>query len=145
MAQNPHRILGLLGFIRGRAISFIEASLAREGIDDLLVPHGSILAILFKHGGPMTVSEIVEKSHRGKSTITELLCKMERNGYVTKLGSPEDQRVVLIDLTPKARKIQPAFNRISKEMIGFVFRNLSAEETETFLELANRMAAGMED
>ena len=41
------------------------------------------------------MSELAKQVHRTKSTVTALVEKLERNGYVLRIPDPEDSRGVL--------------------------------------------------
>ena len=59
------------------------------------------------------MSELAKQVHRTKSTVTALVEKLERNGYVLRIPDPEDSRGVLVRLTDKGRALEPAFEAIS--------------------------------
>lgn len=61
--------------------------------------HLSILRFLQKQG-PATVTEIQEHLYTSASTASTLLKQLEEAGYVDRTRSTEDNRVVIIKLTP---------------------------------------------
>ena len=54
----------------------------------------------------ITVGEICEKLMLDNGTVSPLLKKMEKAGYITRSRSAEDDRVVIITLTQKGRELQ---------------------------------------
>ena len=52
------------------------------------------------------VSEICGKLYLDNGTVSPLLKKLEKEGLICKTRSPEDERVVLVNLTEKGRALQ---------------------------------------
>lgn len=55
---------------------------------------------LWEHDGA-SVGELGERLYLNNSTLTPLLKRMERDGYITRMRKPEDERAVVIRLTEK--------------------------------------------
>ena len=53
----------------------------------------------------MTVGEICEKLYLNNGTLSPLLKTLEKNGFLTRQRSTEDERTVLISLTDKGKKL----------------------------------------
>ncbi|PWJ90940.1 MarR family transcriptional regulator [Mesorhizobium sp. M7D.F.Ca.US.004.03.1.1] len=62
---------------------------------------------------PRTVGDLGNALGMDTGTITPLLKRLETCGMVTRMRDPEDERRVLVDLTPAARSIQDAVWSIS--------------------------------
>lgn len=65
-------------------------------------------------------------------TLTPVLKRMEKNGYIVRTRNPEDERQVMIDLTEKAFNIK---EKILSE-IASCYSNLELNEQEYFDLLA---------
>ena len=61
--------------------------------------------VLWEKDG-ITVGEICERLMLDNGTVSPLLKKMERAGYITRSRSVEDDRVVVITLTEQGRAMQ---------------------------------------
>lgn len=133
--ENKNHIISIISSVHKKANEFIKKRLLENGIDDLLLPHGSILSVLYKSHFPLKVSEITEKIKRTKSTVTELIIKLEKNGYVTKTPSDSDMRVIYIGLTEKARNLEPIFKAISNEMLSSFYKDFTEEEINKYMAL----------
>ena len=70
------------------------------------------------------MSELAKQVHRTKSTVTALVEKLERNGYVLRIPDPEDSRGVLVRLTDKGRALEPAFEAISNGLQRLITERL---------------------
>ena len=54
----------------------------------------------------MSVKELGEKLFLDSGTLTPLLKKLEAQGYITRLRSDEDERVLIVETTPKGRRLR---------------------------------------
>ena len=59
----------------------------------------------------ISVSELGKKLYLDSGTLTPLLKKMEKQGLLQRPRDPEDERIVLIALTPKGRDLQAKTER----------------------------------
>ena len=114
---------------------FILAELEKVGLSDIAPSHGDILVRLL-------ACEACNMVHRTKSTVTALVEKLERNGYVLRIPDPEDSRGVLVRLTDKGRALEPAFEAISNGLQRLITDRLSEEETALLDRLLDKCVNG---
>jgi DNA-binding MarR family transcriptional regulator len=91
-----HRLLTLLRYFRRYA-----RRVKGEGIS---LRDYSVLRFLLE-SGPSRVGQIQAFLYRSPSTTSVLIAHMEEQGYVTRTRSQQDNRVVIVDLTPAGRKM----------------------------------------
>ncbi len=123
------QILSLISKIHEKGNKFILQELNSSGITDLAPSHGDILAMLYQHD-KLTMKEIADKIHRSKPTVTILVAKLERLGFVTREKSTEDSRITYIMLTSKSEDFKPIFEKISKDLNKMLFKNLTNKEVQ---------------
>ncbi len=70
-----------------------------------------VFLVLWEQDG-ITVGEICRKLMLDSGTLSPLLKKMERSGYIVKVHSKEDERSVLISLTETGRELQETAKNI---------------------------------
>jgi DNA-binding MarR family transcriptional regulator len=76
-------------------------------LDELGLTYVQYLALLVLwEEAPLPVGAIGARLHLETSTLTPLLKRMEENGLVTRTRDAQDERRVLIDLTPEAWAMQ---------------------------------------
>lgn len=136
---NKNLVISKISQIRREIFDYIEAELSKRGIDGLVVSHGNILDILYDNNGRLTMKEISEGIHRSKSTVTQLVDKLLKSGYVTKEIDPEDKRFSYIVLTDKGLGIKNDFREISHEVIKKFYKEFTDEEIDTLLFLLDRV------
>lgn len=74
--------------------------------DSLGLTYPQYAALVALHEGQdQTVTQLGDKMHLESSTLTPLLKRLESMGYVTRRRDSQDQRQVLLNLTPKGEAI----------------------------------------
>lgn len=136
--MNEREIISLISKVRENANSFIIAQMEAWGIKGLVTSHGDILCELFENG-KLSMKDLTEKIGRDKSTVTVLVDKLLKHGYVDKARDDEDNRIVFVTLTKKGEELQPMFETISKELIATAYKEISQEEKERLIETLKKI------
>lgn len=89
--QVFHQFLGLMRFHRQYARQIID----EQGIK----PRDLSVLRFFSETGPATVGQAQAYLHKSASTTSALIANLEKEGYVTRTRSQEDNRVVIVELT----------------------------------------------
>jgi DNA-binding MarR family transcriptional regulator len=55
--------------------------------------------------GPRTIGQVQEYIYVSASATSEMLSRLEADGYVTRTRCKKDQRVVYVELTPEGRRL----------------------------------------
>lgn len=126
-------IISLISRIRDHANTFITDEMNKCGLKGLATSHGDIIFALLNNE-KLTMQEIAEKIERDKSTVTALVNKLIREGYVEKTKYSLDNRVVFVSLTEKGKALKPMFESISKDLISTVYEGISEKEKEDLLK-----------
>ncbi len=128
------RTVYLISRIREKANRLILRELASHQLTGIVPTHGDILVALFlqPHLPMKRLAEIID---RDKSTVTALVDKLVRLGYVEKKPDPSDNRINLVCLTSKGRALMPAFLDISSKLQARVYKNLTRKEKATLIDL----------
>lgn len=125
----------LITFHAGRIIT---DELQRHGITDLMTCHGDILTKLYQEDG-LTVTELATRTKRTKSTVSVLVDKLVKLGYVEKRASEFDARALAVCLTDKALEIKPIFEEVSAKLNEIMLNALTEEEAQSLEELLNKL------
>ncbi len=134
--------ISLISKIRAKANRRIEQEMSARGIEGIATSHGDILYALF-HTPKLTMAEIAQKIGRDKSTVTALVDKLVKLGYVTKERSPEDSRVIHVTLTSKGTELMPVFEEISQEIIKIFYQNITEAEKEQLVKTLEKVYNGL--
>ena len=131
-------ILSLISKIHEKGNRFIIEELKNNGAEGLVPSHGDILFCLYKNG-KMTMKDIANCIHRTKPTVTVLVDKLEKLGYLKRESSDKDNRCTYIVLTQKGEDFKVIFERISEELNKVLYKYLSPEESELMEELLRKV------
>lgn len=82
----------------------------------LTYPQYLVMLVLWEHGA-LSVSELGERLSLDSGTLTPLLKRMESGGWLQRARSHEDERRVLVSLTPAGRKLKARAARIPECML----------------------------
>ena len=121
--------LSLISRIHEGGNRIILEMLNENSMSGLVPSHGDILVILYKYG-KMSMKDIAKRINRTKATVTVLVNKLEKHGYVKREKSSEDSRLTYICLTSKGEDFKEIFLNISTELNNRLYQNFSEEETE---------------
>jgi len=136
---NKYLAISKIAKIKKEVTDYIELELRKRGIDSLVVSHGNILNILYENNGKLTMKEISEGIDRSKSTVTQLVDRLLKAGYVTKESDFEDRRYSYIVLTEKGQSIKKDFKEISSDVITEFFKDFTDDEIVILLSLLDRV------
>ena len=131
-------LLSLVSKIHEKGNRFIIDELKNNGAEGLVPSHGDILVCLYKNG-KMTMKDIANSIHRTKPTVTVLVDKLEKLGYIKREASDEDNRSTNIVLTQKGEDFKVIFEKISNELNKMLYKNLSPEESELIEKLLRKV------
>ena len=131
-------MLSLVSKIHEKGNRFIVEELKNNGAEGLVPSHGDILVCLYKNG-KMTMKDIANCIHRTKPTVTVLVDKLEKLGYLKRVASDKDSRSTNIVLTQKGEDFKVTFEKISEELNKMLYKNLSSEESELIEKLLRKV------
>jgi len=94
-------------------------------------PQYLVLMVLWETDS-IAVSEITRQLILNTNTITPVLKRMEARGLITRQRSEEDERKVIVTLTPKGKELQIEAASIPEKLVaGLVSSNEKMEELQT--------------
>lgn len=108
--MNSNDIVSLISKIRDKVNKRLIAEMESHGIEAIVTSHGDILYAL-NQKSRMTMAEIASVIRKDKSTVTSLVEKLVKLGYVSKERDTEDTRVIYVTLTREGQELMPVFNR----------------------------------
>lgn len=83
-------------------------------------------------GDGITIGELGQRVALDGSTITGILDRMEKNGYVERRPNAEDRRSAQVYLTEKAREVGPRIISFADELDASIRKNFSAQDMAVF-------------
>lgn len=108
--------------------------LVRIECDDVdLTPHQAFLLRVLETHGAMTVGELRRVASGAQSTMSEMVGRLARAGYVHKKPDPEDRRSVKVAITANGKAILGVRLREMRRRHQVVLEALSVDDQERFL------------
>src|SRR4030042_3342658 len=88
---------------------------------------GRIMFVLWRKDN-ISIQELSKETSLGKSTLTSMLDRLEKMGYVKRIPSSTDRRVLNIARTKKDESYEDLYVAVSKEMGDLFYAGFSKEE-----------------
>jgi DNA-binding MarR family transcriptional regulator len=127
-----------------RAIALIEP-LQREVATSNGISLGDLYAVrVLARLGEVPVSRYGAELGLARSTITNLVDRLERAGLVARLASPSDRRVTLVHLTASGLEAMESRARIADSDLGRRLLALEESDLVTLAEILERVVDGHE-
>jgi DNA-binding MarR family transcriptional regulator len=127
-----------LGFLLAKASQrwneLLYERFVERGFAEVRPAYGSILVPLFEEDG-LRMGQLAARARLSKQTMTTMVRLLERDGLVVRERDALDGRAFLIQLTERARELQPVVEEVLEELDGLVGDALTVEAT-TALERA---------
>ena len=98
-----------------------------------------IICYLANHEDDVYQKDLERQFHIGKSTLTEILHVMEKNGLVVRCPSQKDGRCKRLVLTKRARDIHEEVERDIEQFEKQLREGISEEELDTFFRIVDLM------
>jgi len=138
-------VIGVISNIREKSAQFINEELKNQGVEGLINSHGTVLSAMYDNDGKMTMNGIAKFVGKRKSTITDMVKKLEKLGYVSREKSREDARVIEVSLTEKGWEFRETFKKVSKKLLDKTYEGFSKEEKEVLMGLLFKVRKNFRD
>jgi len=137
--MNDKYIVYFISKTKKKMLNYIQKQLKEKDLNDLVPSYGNILTVLYDNDGKLNMKEIGQLIGKDKSTVTPLVNKLLRLGYIKKEKCKEDRRITYVKITEKGKEIENKFNDISKEVYSTAYKGFSVEEKEELLKLLKKL------
>jgi DNA-binding MarR family transcriptional regulator len=89
----------------------LQVGFTEAGYPEVRASYGSVFIPLLEEDG-LRMGEIARRARLSKQTMTTMVRLCERDGLVARRPDPNDGRATRVHLTAKARRFQPAAERV---------------------------------
>ncbi|KAF1678826.1 MarR family transcriptional regulator [Bacillus mexicanus] len=123
-----------------RTVLFHQAAAQALG----LFPTDLKSADILNETGPMTAGELGEKTGLSTGSVTALVDRLEKAGYVAREKDPNDRRkVMIVPLTASKKHVKDLFRSLSESTMDLC-REYTEEELELIFSFVGKAADIME-
>lgn len=98
-----------------------------------LTPQQGLLLRELDHSGPLSLSEVGRRYEGAQSSVSEIVARLARLGFVHKRPSPEDRRAVRVAITARGRAVLMFWRGVMQAKHRALFEALDDDEQERFL------------
>jgi DNA-binding MarR family transcriptional regulator len=95
--------------------------------------------MLLHESSPSSVSEIAEHSVIKLSTMTRVVQRLEKRGFVTIATRPADARVTDVSITAAGEQVVERVREVASRIYQSAFKDLTAPEIDTLKALLRRV------
>lgn len=120
-----------------------KAIVKRNAALSLLPGQGKIVECLMEKDG-LSPKELGARCVIDKSTITSLLSKMEKKGFIRRTDSPTDKRAVHIWLTDTGRTLGQKVIQNGRDIDNEALKNLSAKQKDDLAHILKSLECAYE-
>ena len=142
-SYEPRKSLGhLLGRVRGEMLSALDRELAadeRLAALDVTAAQVIILGSLASGEGVKSASDLCKGISYDAGAMTRMIDRLESKGLIRRSRSPEDRRLVYLELTDEGRATYPRMRVIGMTVLNRLLRGFSKSEARQLEGFLHRM------
>jgi DNA-binding MarR family transcriptional regulator len=112
--------------------------LKQYGIKEINPAQGRIMFVLWQNDG-IAINELSKETSLGKSTLTSMLDRLEKTGFIRREASNKDRRKIYIWRTEKDKSFQKQYVEVSKKMSGIFYKGFTEKEMYSFENMLKRI------
>ena len=112
--------------------------LRENDMADLEGARGRIIFALWGNDG-VPIKTLCEKTSLDKSTLTGIIDRLVRDGYIERKPSETDKRSTLISLTGKEQEFAKNIQKVSNQMNEIFYKGFTNEEITQFDSMLARI------
>jgi DNA-binding MarR family transcriptional regulator len=124
------RLIFLISKVYQRLIINLQKSFSESGIE--ATPIQVMLLFFLQQNNGLSLTQISQGLMLENPTVTGLIDRLEKLGYVKRSDHPNDRRVYLVHLTKKGNMIAGKALPIVKKLNEEIKKGYSKEEVENF-------------
>jgi len=141
---EPRRGLGhLIGRARSQLLAAIDSELARDELLGPLEVTAAQLIVIVNLAGlgcATSASELCKGISYDAGAMTRMLDRLEAKGLVRRTRSPDDRRLVNLELTDAGQAAYPRLREVSMRVLNHSLRDFTHDEARTLETLLQRLA-----
>ena len=118
----------------------LSAHVRKSGVDEVTMMHGWIIRYLYENREQDIFQKDIEQRFAvGRSTVTNLLQLMEKQGFVRRESVKQDARLKKVILTEKGIASQESFEDIVEHIEEELSEGISEEELHIFYKVLDQI------
>ena len=103
---------------------------------------GRIMFVLWRKDG-IPITQLASQTGLGKTTLTSMLDRLEKQGYLRRKPSKRDRREILLWRTERDKSYQDSYVKVSQEMTQLCYAGFRKKEIDQFEGYLGRVLANL--
>lgn len=131
--MNHHKILNQFLVDVFNDILKAEEDFVNSHFKDLSVKEVHVIEAVYlveKRGDETRTAEVAKQLKVTAGTLSTAVSALERKGYLMRCRLVEDRRVVLVQMTAKARAVQKCHMQFHEAMVDHLLETINEEEAD---------------
>ena len=142
--EKTQQIIRRIGGIHDSIHRFISGYIEQCEKECLVPSHGELLTALFS-GREFTMGDLAREIRKTKPTVTVLVEKLVRCGYVIRERDARDGRISFIRLTEKGWGLKPVLEDILSSLEMRLFSGFTVQEKNNLEEMLFRIEENLKE
>lgn len=118
--------------------------LKNYNLQDLSGARGRIIFALWNTDN-IPIKELVKKTSLDKATLTGIIDRLERDGFIIRSHNPQDKREIIISRTGKDEIFKTKIPAASDEQNALFYKDFAQEEIFTFEKMLKKILKNCKD
>ena len=118
--------------------------LKNYNLQDLSGARGRIIFALWNTDN-IPIKELVKKTSLDKATLTGIIDRLERDGFIIRSHNPQDKREIIISRTGKDEIFKTKIPAASNEQNALFYKDFWQEEIFTFEKMLKKILKNCKD
>ena len=141
LEQKSYERHSKVGYLISRARAKLNEAIDRELAQfDITAAQYVVLSMLASHS-PESAAQLCKEYSYDPGAMTRMIDRLEKKRFLRRVRSPDDRRVIRLELTDQGRTIRPALQNCSIAVATRLLRGFSPSEIEQFESLLERLLA----
>jgi len=129
------RFIFLISKVHQKLLTNLQKSFSESGIE--VTPIQVMLLFFLQQSNGLSLTQISQGLMLENPTVTGLIDRLEKSGYVKRSDHPNDRRVYLVHLTEKGNKVAKKALPIVRKLNEQIKEGYSRDEIEDFKKVLN--------
>lgn len=122
----------------------VDKSAVKQQIDNLTGLHGWVIRYISEQKEPVYQRDLEKRFSCRRSTMSNVLSLMEKNGLIERVRSEKDARLKQLVLTDRARAVHECAHADMLRLEAELSRGISDEEKAIFFKVIDKIKANIE-
>ncbi|QKF81575.1 MarR family winged helix-turn-helix transcriptional regulator [Halarcobacter ebronensis] len=129
----------IFGILIANIRNCVKNNLEKLLLEHDISPAQSIIIRRLCEKDNLTQVELAEDTYFKPSSLTLMIDKLEKKGFVKRKNKKDDRRAFLICLTQKGKELEEIIKKASNEVEFDAFKEISLEEKELLIKILSKI------